>query len=819
MHDFWQDIRYAARMLVKNPGFTAVAVLSLALGIGANTTIFTLVKAVFLGSVPVKDPAHVVAFFSTATNRNGTTHFLGSSFLNLEDYRKKNNVIEGPSMTMFANGNLDVNGSKTPLNITLVDWDFFDIVGVQPSLGRAFTQDEDAVPGQRPVCILSQALWARQFGADPNIVGQKIRISDQDYAVVGVMPAYFRNVSFLGSPDMFMPVMMHDSVLTGQIKQLFMARRFRMSPAMGKLKPGVTLEHAQAELQALGIQLEKEYPTDNGGRSVELIPMDQTNIPPGQRQVFLLAGTLMMSIVGLVLLIACANVANLLLTRAAQRRRELAVRLAMGASRTRLIRQLLTESLLLGLLACAFGVAIGYWLEKVVLAIWPGGAPQNLDFSMDMRVLGFTLAISLIAAMLFGLVPALQATRSNQMTSLRDRSDAPAGSTRWYSLRGVLVMVQVALSLIALVGAGLFIHSMANAQNVDTGFEVKRNLSALVSVARNNYSQAEAEQYYQHVQDAVAALPMVTSVSISDSPPFGSNFGMTIFPTEDDFTDPRNGRTTPMVAAGPGLFATRGISFIRGRDFDLHDDANSQHVIIVNDAMARQFWPGQNPLGKRIRILGQPYDLLVVGEVKTVKYATLGEPPQPIFYVPLKQQYAPNAFIYARTAGDSKAAVLSVLDTIKQIDPSMPPNQVQTITTTLDQVLTAPRMGAELLGGFGILALALAAIGLYGVMSYSVGQRTQEIGLRMALGAQPSQILAMMVGGGMTMVAVGILIGLTLAILLARTVSSLLYGIGLFDAPSFLGVSALMLLVALVACWLPSRRAMTVDPNIALRHE
>lgn len=819
MYNFWQDIRYAARMLLKKPGFTTVAVLSLALGIGANTTIFTLVKAVFLGAVPVTDPSHVVAFFSNAANRNGTTHFLGSSFLNLRDYRQKNDVIEGPSMTMFAGGNLDVNGSKTPVFVTLVDWDFFNIVGVQPSLGRSFTADEDAVPGARPVAILSQALWARSFGADPGILAKKIRLNDQDYSVVGVMPPSFRNVSFLGSPDILVPVMMHDAVLSGQIKQLFMARRFRMSPAVGKLKPGVTVEHATAALQALGRQLEKEYPTDNGGRSVELVPMDQTNIPPAQRQVFLLAGTLMMSIVALVLLIACANVANLLLTRAAQRRRELAVRLAMGASRSRLIRQLLTESILLGLVACGFGIAVGYWLEKAVLAVWPGGAPRNLDFHMDLRVLGFTLAISLVAAVLFGLAPALQATKSSQMTSLRDRSDAPAGSTRWYSLRGVLVITQVALSLIALVGAGLFIHSMANAQNVDTGFEVKRNLSAAVSVARNNYTQAEAEQYYQRIQDAVGALPMVTGVSISDSPPFGSQLGMTIFPTEDDFTDPRNGRTTPVVAAGPGLFAARGISFIRGRDFDVHDDASSQHVIVVNDAMAQQFWPGQDPLGKRIRILGQPYELVVVGEVKTVKYAALGEPPQPIFYIPLKQQYSPNVFIYARTAGDAKAAVLSVIETIKKIDPSMPAGAVGTVTSTLDGVLTAPRMGAELLGAFGVLALALAAIGLYGVMSYTVSQRTQEIGLRMALGAQPMDVLKMMVGGGMTMVAAGILAGLTLSVLLARTVSTLLYGIGLFDVPSFLGVSALLLLVALIACWLPSRRAMRVDPNIALRYE
>ncbi len=490
MDTIWQDIRYAARMLAKKPGFTAVAVLSLGLGIGANTTIFTLVKAVFLQSVPVKDPSRVVAFFSDAQNKNGLTQYLGSSYLNLKDYREKNDVFSGLSIAMGTGAELDISGTQIGVFAELVNWDFFDIVGVHPSIGRGFLPEEDQTPGAHPVVVLSHAIWNRQFGANPKLIGQTIRVSNQDYTVIGVMPEQFHDVGQLGSPEMLIPIMMHDQILTGPSKEYFFWRRFRMAPAVARLKPGITLARAEAAMRLLGDELEKEYPNDNGGRNNMMVPFDQTNIPPQQRSVFLLAGTLMMSIVGLVLLIACANVANLLLTRATQRRRELAVRLSLGASRARLIRQLLTESLLLGLVACGAGVLIGHWLERLILGLWPGGPPPNLDFTMDLRVLGFTVALSLVATMIFGLVPALQASKPSQMASLRDRSDAPAGSTHWYGLRGVLVMTQVALSLIALVGAGLFVHSMRNAQNVDPGFEVKHEMVLLLNVGNAHYTQA-----------------------------------------------------------------------------------------------------------------------------------------------------------------------------------------------------------------------------------------------------------------------------------------------------------------------------------------
>ena len=821
MHTFLQDLKYAARMLVKKPGFTLVAVLSLTLGIGANATIFTLAKAVFLHAVPVKDPENVLLVFSSASSRSGgpTQTFLPISYFNARDYREKNDVFSGLSVVIPTGINLVISGKDIPLFCELVNGDFFDIMGVQPAIGRGFRPDEDQTPGAHPVAVLSNAIWKRQFGGDPNIVGQQVRMGAQSSTIIGVMPVDFHDLGTLGSPDVFIPIAMHEQVLTGIQRDWFDVRGARMTFLVGRVKPGVSFFQAESSMQTLNDELIRQYTKDNGGRGVMLARINDTMLPPQQRGNVVLAGTLMGVIVGFVLLIACANVANLLMARGTQRQREIAIRLSMGASRTRLLRQLLTESLLLGLLAGALGVLCAYGARAVLTRILPNGLPNNLDFTIDGKVLIWSLGLSVFATLLFGLMPALQSSRTNGLTVLRDRTDAATGSTRWYGLRGILVMVQVTLSLVALVGAGLFIHSLRNAQQIDPGFEVSHEATMFANLAAERYPQARAEQFYDDVVARVRALPMVANAGFADHAPFNGGVERTTFTEGADMSDPRNGKATPIFVIKPGFFSAAGMTLLQGRDFTEQDDAKGALVAVVNQATAQEFWPGQNPLGKHLHFLLQDWDITVVGLVNTAKYLTVGEPPKPIIYFPLKQQFTMGMVLWVRTKGDPNAALPSITSAIKSVDSNVPVTAVFTVGQTLERSLAAPRLGAELLGGFGLLALLLASMGTYGVMSYSVSQRTQEIGIRMALGAQRFDVLRMVIATGMAMVAVGVIVGLGLSTVLTSYMNSLLYGIGIFDAPSFLGTAALLIGVALLACLIPARRASRVDPMVALRYE
>jgi predicted permease len=816
----WQDIRYAVRTLAKKPGFTAIALLSLTLGIGGNTTIFTLVKAVFLQPIPVKDAATAICVYSTQTTAGGNViSYLQNAYLNAKDYREKNNVFSGLAMYVDTGADLDISGTKVGVDVQLANWDFFDILGVRLSPGRGFRPDEDEAPGARPVAILSYALWVNRLGGASDIVGKNILLNGQSYTVVGVTPKEFHDAGDIGSPDLWVPMMMHEQLVVDQRKEWFKSRRPRVVSMVGRLKPGVTIGRATTAMQALGKQLEREYPTDNGGRTVVLVPLSETNVPPQQHELFTLAGALMMGIVGLVLLIACGNVANLLLARAMQRRRELAIRLSLGASRGRLIQQLLTENLLLGFAAAGLGILCAYWARGLVWKLLPGGAPQNLDFSLDWRVLLFTLLLSVVATLLFGLVPSLQASSPHQMTALRDRTDKPTGTGRWYGLRGVLVMAQIAFSLIALVGSALFIHSLRNAQQLDPGFEVNHELILFLNPASQHYPQSRGEELYREAMEKIRALPMVADVGLSNSIPFGPRVGYTTFPEEVDASDPRNGSPFAVMAVAPGFFSAAGIPLLRGRDVTDHDDAQVDHVVVINQALADQLWKGKDPIGRRLGFSAQPWKATVIGVVRTAKIRTLGEAPTGALYFALKQLYYPNAFLYVRIKGDPGAALPSVRSAVQQIDQAMQLGQGHAVAADIDRMLAAPKFAAELLAGFGALALLLAAIGTYGVMSYSVNQRTQEIGIRMALGAQRGNVLGLILGNGMAMVAGGIVVGLGAAVFLTRSVKTLLYGIGNFDAASFSAAAGVLVFVALVACWIPARRAMRVDPIIALRYE
>jgi len=821
METFWQDLKYAARMLMKKPAFTLVAVLSLTLGIGANSVIFTLAKAVFLQSVAVKDPSRVIVLFSNAANRGlPVQEFLPMSYLNARDFREKNEVFSSASVLIPTGVQLATSDKQVNLFCQMVNGSFFDVMGIEPELGRWFRPEEDGTPGANPVAVISHGLWKRQFGGDNKVLSQTVRINGQPFSIIGVTPGDFHDLGTLGSPDIFIPIAMHVQILTGIQKDWFDVRGARMTFVVGRLKPNVSSRQAESSLKNFADTLVKEYPKDNGGRGVMLMSIADTLIPPQRRGDFVLAGTWMGMIVGMVLLIACANVANMLLARGTQRQREIAVRLSMGASRARLLRQLLAESLLLGLIAGVFAAGCAFGTRSLIAKLFPNGLLNNrIDLSVDIRVLVFTLGMSLLATMLFGLMPALKSSSKESLASLRDRTDIPTGSTKWYALRGVLVMVQLALSLTALVGAGLFIHSLNNAQQISTGFEVKNELTIALNLAPLRYPQAKAEQFFQDAVDRVRGLPMVAAVAVSDNAPFTGGIARTTFTDDADRSDPRNGKTTPVNAVQPGFFSAAGISLLRGRDFTDHDDDKSEMVAVINQAAAQQFWPGQDPLGKHLHFLLQTWDVQVVGLVNTIKYQTLGEPPQPIIYFPLKQHFTPNAFLWVRTKTDPKNALPTVRSTVQSLDPALQLNRVRPVSEDLDQSLANPRLGAELFSGLGLLGLILASIGIYGVMSYSVSQRTQEIGIRMAMGAQRSDVLRLIIRTGMMMVGVGVAGGFILSTVLTYFMNTLLYGIGFVDVSSFLATAAILVAVALIACLIPAARAARVDPMVALRYE
>jgi predicted permease len=823
MESFFQDVKYAIRMILKKPGFTIVAVLSLTLGIGANATIFTLVKAVFLQTVPIKEPGSVMVVYSTAASAGGgaaaRTQFLPLSYLNAVDYKQENSVFQNSSIIIPMGVNLVQNGKQTGLFCLLVNAEFFDLLGVQPAMGRSFHADEDQA--ERPVAIISYTVWKDQFGQDANIINKTAQFGTQSYTIIGVLPEWLHPVGPMGNPDVYIPLAMRKQVLTGLLADWVNQRGARMVFMYGRLKPGVTQKQADANLQNLSGELTRLYPTANKGRGVMMLPIADTLVPPQQRGDFVQAGTLMMVIVGLVLLIACANVANLLLARATQRQREIAVRQSLGAKRFRLVRQLLTESFILALLSAILGVICAFQTRTLITHLLPQGTlPPDAAASLtvDSRVLLFTLGLSVLATMLFGLMPAVQSSRSDRLASLRDRTDLPSGHTRWYGLRGALVMVQVALSLVALVGAGLFIHSMRNAQKIDPGFEVQHELIAGINLAAENYSPAQAEQFYRDSVERVKALPMVADAGYTDHPPFGAQILRTAFTEDADPSNPRNGHPLPFVVAQPGWFSAAGMVMERGRGFTEHDDKDAPMVMVVNRAAADELWPGKDPLSHHLKYLLTNWNIEVVGVVNTVKFQTLGEDPQPIVYVPMKQHTVPGTFMWIRTKGTPDDAIAGVRNAIKSLDPA-PLRNLRPVSFFLDQSLAAPKLGAELLGGFGVLALILAAMGTYGVMSYSVSQRTQEIGIRLAMGAQREDVLRLIVGGGMAMVGVGVLAGLVFSTLLTNSMHRLLYGIGFFDPAAFLATAAMLVVVALVACWIPARRASRVDPMVALRYE
>ena len=819
MTALWQDLHYAVRMLWRQPGVTAVAVLSLALGIGANTAIFSIIDSIFFQTVPVRQPSRLVELFTTDRHNPG---LLGISRLNAIDYGRQVPALSGVAHDTFVPITLGSSGREQPEIVTgqMVSTNYFSLLGLKPALGRFFLPEENQVPDRDPVAVLGDAIWRTRFGADPRILGRSIRMDGTPFTVVGVMPRAFTGLITGVRIDVWVPTMMHHLVMPLDTL-VFDHRRALMFSAFGRLAPGATIAQAQVQANAVARRLQQAYPMPDAGRGVRLVPLNEALLNPNARALFTRIAVVLMAIVGLVLLIACANVANLLLARAAARRREIAVRVSLGAGRRRLGRQLMTESVLLALLGGALGLLVGVWVRDLIWGLRPPGPfAMQLGPAVDGRVLAFTFGVAIVTGLLFGLAPAIQGTRPDLVADLKDRSSQVSDISGRLSLRKTLVVLQVALSFAALIGAGLFVRSLQNAERIAPGFRTHDVAVLNFNLQAAGYRDARGRAFDRQVLDRVAGLPGVRRASLSTVLPMaGGGLGRTII---------LEGRAAPPGGSGlvvltssvtPGYFDVMRIALRRGRLFAPTDVAGAPGVAIVNEAMVRRFFPAGNAVGQRFRFYGQDAPLEIVGIVADNEFGSVGEPPRPCVYVPLDQGDMGQVWLEVWTSGHTQAALGTVRSVVQGLDRDLPLTGLSTMGQQVRSALWGPRMGAALLGAFGLLALVLAAIGLYGVMAYLVTQRTPEIGVRMALGATARDVRRLIVRQGMALALAGIVVGLLAGLALARVESRLLYGVGTVDVPTYLVVPVVLAGVALLATLLPARRATRIDPLAALRHE
>jgi predicted permease len=820
MDTLLQDLRQTARILAKSPGFTAVAVLSLGLGIGANATIFSFLNAIFLRPLPVQDPERVVAVF---TSDFSGPPYGGSSYPDYLDFRTKTDAFAGLAAYTVAPMSLSEGPRTDRVFGELVTANYFAVAGVQASRGRTFRPVDDERPDAAPAIIVSDGLWRRRFGEDPALVGKAVTLNGHAFTVAGIAPPGFTGLMRGLAVDLWVPMTMAGAIPSSDRLD---GRGNRWLLLLGRLKPGLTAEAAQAELAVLAARLQKAYPdnwTDvkDKCRVITVVPENRARLFPAARGAVLGFLALLLSVVGLVLLMACTNVAGLLLARASARRREIAVRLSLGASRRRIVRQLLTESLVLSLLAAVLGVVAALWATNLLVALRPPVPfPVALDLHLDLRVLGFTVLLSILTSVVFGLAPALRASRPELLPALKDGSGAGERAASHWAPRRLLVVAQMAMSLVLLIGAGLFLQSLGNAHRIELGFDRANLLLLSLDVRLNGYDEPRGRLLYEHLLERASALPGVRSASLATEVPLGlggSRRGIWVEGYEARSGEDMGVHTNTV---GPDYFRTMGIRLVRGRDFTSSDTAGRPGVVVVNEAFARRYWPDQEPIGRHVRLgdeSGAPAE--VVGMAQDGKYVTLGEDPKPFFYVPFLQRYESGATLHVRTTGDPRGLVEAMRREVRALDPSLPVFDEKTMTDHLGVSLLPARLAASVLGLFGLVALTLAAVGIYGVMALAVRQRTRELGVRIALGALPKDLLSMVLGQSMRVALTGLAIGLLAALGLGRLVTSLLYGIGAADPATFVVVPALLAAVALLASFLPARWAMKVDPMVALRHE
>jgi len=811
MNGLLEDLRFGLRALAKNRVFTAVAVFSLALGIGANTTVFTLVHAVLMRPLPVADAPRLIEIYTLDAHIPGNW---GCSFPNYQEYRDHTRAFS--SLMLYTGVSLNLTGTNEPRLVMgqVATANYFATLGVQPVVGRSFRPEEDLSPGANPVAVISYRFWQREYAGDPSVTARSLELNGRAYSIVGVAPKGFDGIDTLTATEIWLPLMMYPQVMP--TPNLVTERGALLFSMVGRLKPGVGVAQAKGDLDGIAQDLAQRFPNDNQGRSLGLTTVTEAAIPESDRQQIDDAGLLLLIVSAIVAVIACGNVASLLMSRAAARSKEITVRLAMGASRARLIRQLLTESLLLAVGGGGAGLLLAVWGRDILWSLRPPMFQfAAVDLSLDRPVLLYTLAISIVTGVLFGLAPAFRATRTDLASDLKERTGKVSAAGGPWSARSVLVMGQVAFSLVALVGAGLFVRSLRNAEAIAPGFDAAHLGIIVFRVPDQGYDEARGRDFEQRAMERAAGVPGVLSTTLSKDWPLHVSLSRTI---ELEGQPPGSGRTILAGFTWPGYFQTVGTSLLRGRDFSPRDQADGPRVVVVNEYAAKLYWPGEDPIGNRVRFARDSHSYEVIGLAANANYQALGEKPQPFVYFSLVQYYFPAAVVCFRTAGDPDRVIEAVRRQVQSLDRNVL-LQSESIHFTIQQSEWQQRLSAALLSLFGVLALVLASVGIYGVVSYSVAQRQREFGIRMALGATAGDVQSMVVLEGIRIVAIGVVAGTAVAMMAARAVKSMLFTAGSGDAVTFVLVPALLTLVALLACWFPAKRATRIEPWIALRDE
>lgn len=799
----FEDLRYSLRVLARSPSFTLVAVVGLALGIGANSAIFTAMNTVLLRPLPYKEAEQLVLLWQL--NRHNGDHEIKASAPDYIDWKEQNSVFQNIAAFNANSGlglNLSGTGHPARISATSVTGNLFSVLGVTPALGRSFLPDEER-PGSAPVCILSDDLWKRRFGSDSKIIGKAVTLNGEMWTVVGVMPAGFR---FPQIVDLWVPAMVRSTARTRRAQHYL--------GVIARLKPGLSLDHAQAELDSLARRMELQYPETNAGLGMRLVPL-RTQITGNIRPALLV----LFGATAFVLLIACTNLANLLLVRATVRQGEMSLRLALGASRTRLVRQLLTESALLGLLGGILGLILALAGTRLLFNHSPSNFPRTNEIAVDGRVLAFTLGLSVFTAVIFGVVPALQASKPDLIRTLKVGGSGFAMGHGWQRLRLLLVASEMALALVLLIGASLMIRSFFRLQGVNIGLDPLNVLTMNTTLTVDRYPAPRQIAFYRDVVERIGALPGVTSVGAVDNLPLGgsdvNSFGIVGRSAFDPGAEPSG----EFSVVTPRYFNAIGIPLTKGRYFTEGDGDETPRVAIINDSVASRYWPQEDPLGKKITIDFEREPREIVGVVGNVRHLGIDKQEPLQVYIPHSQMGGAAMYLVVRTTSDPLNLVPSVRAAVEAVDNDQPVYDIQTMEQRLSDSVSPRRFNMFLLGIFAAIALLLAGGGTYGVMSYYVTQQTHDIGIRIAMGADQVKILTLVVGKGLVILFYALAVGVAVALAFSRVISGLLFGISTLDLTSIFGASVLLTTVALLACYIPARRASRVDPMVALRYE